>query len=194
MRQLGVLASVIGILLMTAGCGAAILAHYDAVALDESAEHTFPLGSSRQEVEARLGKPETSRLLPDGSQAATYNYTIRNPEWRQMKWLAALGTVITVGFFEPFSLPFASYEVLKHQRTATLRYGPDDALLDHGLPPAYGPPDDGLSSLSFETIRELCRSDTAEGPAAPAGSAAPPHGTYSYQACVVRRLAIWGIE
>ena len=194
MRQLSGLAGLIGILLMTAGCGAAILARYDALALDDPAEHTFPLGSSRQEVEARLGKPDTSRLLPDGSQADTYTYTIRNPEWHRMKWMAALGTVITVGFFEPFSVPFASYEVLTHQRTATFRYSPDDALLDHGLPPAYGPPDEGLSSLSFETIRKRCRSDTAEGPAAPAGSAAPPHGTYGYQACVVRRLAIWGIE
>ena len=194
MRRLWLLAGGIGTLLTTTGCGAAILARYDAVAIDAPAEGIFPAGSSRQEIEARLGKPDASKPLPDGSRADTYTYTLRNPEWRKEKWWLAAATLVTIGWIEPFSVPWAAYDVAKHRRAATFRYAPDDTLLDQGLPPAYGPPDDGPPPLSFETIRETCRSDRADALAAPVGGVSPPNRTYSYQVCVVRRLAIWGIE
>jgi hypothetical protein len=194
MRRLCLLAGGIGVLITTTGCGAAILARYDAVAFDAPPERAFPLGSPRQEIEHKLGKPDASKALPDGTHVDTYTYTIRNPEWRKTKQTILLVSMMTVGFAEPFLVPWASYDVAKHRRTATLRYDADDTLLDQGLHAGYGPSDDGLPPLSFETIRDTCRSDSANAVTAPAGGTSPPNRTYSYQACVVRRLAIWGIE
>ena len=63
------------------GCGALILAHHDSVGLDGPASANVRLGSPRETAEATLGKPATSRALPDGSRVDTYAYTQRNPEW-----------------------------------------------------------------------------------------------------------------
>jgi hypothetical protein len=194
MQRLAALAGAIGLSLACTGCATAILAHYDAAALALPPESSFPPGSLRQEVEVKLGKPDASRPLPDGSRADTYTYTLRNPEWAKMKWAMAAGTVITVGFTEPIWVPWASYEVLKHRRTATFRYDPDDVLLDHAAPPGYGPPDDSLPPLSFDALRERCRSEEAAAGTALTAGGAPPGRAYGYYACVVRRLAIWGVE
>ena len=79
-RALGVM--VAGMLAPTlSGCGALILAHQDSVGLDGPASANVRLGSPRETVEATLGKPATSRALPDGSRVDTYAYTQRNPEW-----------------------------------------------------------------------------------------------------------------
>lgn len=176
MKRLSSLAATIGLACAAAGCGTAILARYDNRGLDGPA--VFALGSTRQEVEAKVGKPETSRTLPDGSRVDTYTYTIRKPEWRSMGWQWAVGTVITIGFTEAVWVPWAVYEVWKSRHTATFTYGLDDRVLDHGLPPGYGPPDDKLEPLSFIEIRERCRAETPD----------------AYSECVVRRIAIWGIE
>jgi hypothetical protein len=194
MRRLAALAGVIGLSLVCTGCATAILARYDAAALDLPPEGAFPLGLPRHEVEAKLGKPDVSRPLPDGSRTDTYIYTLRNPEWAKLKWVMAVGTVITVGFTEPIWVPWASYDVLKHRRTATFRYDPDDVLLDHAPPSGYGPPDDSLPPLSFDAIRERCRSEESTAGTAPVAGDAPPDRAYGYHACVVRRLAIWGVE
>ena len=178
MNRLSALAGGIGLLFAAGGCGAAILAYHDAVGLDGPASSVFALGSTRQDVEAKLGKPETSRALPDGSRVDTYTYTVRDPRWRKMKWGFAMGTVVTVGFVEPAFAPMAVYEVSKNRHTATFTYGPDDRLLDHGPPPRYGPPDDGLEPLSFAEIRERCRAESPD----------------AYHECVVRRIAVWAIE
>ena len=178
MKRLILLMGAIGLVFATAGCGAAILAYQDAVGFDRPASSVFALGSTRQEVEARIGKPESSRALPDGSQLDSYAYTIRNPEWRKMKWMFAVGTVITIGFVEAVWVPWAAYEVWRARHTATFTYGPDDRVLDHGPPPRYGPPDDRLEPLSFAEVRERCRSENPD----------------AYHECVVRRIAIWAIE
>ena len=193
MRRLAVLAGVIGLALACTGCASGILAHYDTAALGRPPEGSFPPGSPRREIEAKLGKPDASRALPDGSRADTYTYTLRNPEWAKRKWGMAVGTLITVGFTEPIWVPWVSYDVLKHRRTATLRYDPDDVLLDHAPLPGYGPPDDGLPPLSFDEIRERCRSEEPAA-AAPAARGSPPERVLGYNACIVRRLAIWGVE
>ena len=188
------LAGAIGLALACAGCGPAILAHYDAVALALPAERSFPSGSSRQAIEAQLGKPDASRPLPDGSRADTYTYILRNPEWAAMKWAMAVGTVITVGFTEPLWVPWASYDVFKHRRTVTFRYDPDDVVLDHAPLVGYGPDDDSISPPSFDAIRERCRVEVHAAGASFDSSGAAPHRTYNYSACVAKRLSIWGIE
>lgn len=173
-RRLVVLTGLIGLSLGFTGCASAIVAHYDRTSLDGLPEKAFPLGWPRQQVEAKLGKPDASRPLPDGSRADTYTYTLRNPEWAKRKWGLAAGTLITVGFAEPFLLLLAAAEVAQNRRTATLRYDPDDFLLDHALPPVYGPPDEGLSSLSFDEIRARCRSEEPASETTPAARGAPP--------------------
>ena len=65
----------------SSGRGALILALQDSVGLDGPASANVRLGSPRETVEATLGKPATSRALPDGSRVDTYAYTQRNPEW-----------------------------------------------------------------------------------------------------------------
>jgi hypothetical protein len=127
-RALSALASAIGLSLGCTGCGTAILARYDAIALALPAESAFHPGSRRDAIEAKLGKPDASRALPDGSRADTYTYTLRNPQWAAMKWAMAVGTVISVGFTEPIWVPWASYDVVKHRRTVTFRYDADDVL------------------------------------------------------------------
>lgn len=193
-RGLAVLAGAIGLSLACTGCAAAILAHYDARALDIPPESSFPPGSPRQGIEAKLGKPEVSRPLLDGSRADTYTYTLRDPQWARMKWALVAGTVITVGFAEPLFVPIVSYDISRNRRTATLRFDSDDVLLDHALPPGYGPPDDSLPALSLDRIRERCRSEEPTAATAPAADSAAPARGYAYHACLVRRLAIWGIE
>ena len=194
MRRLAALAAATALSLACAGCGPAILARYDAIALDSPPERAFPPGSPRGAIETKLGKPHASRRLPDGSRADSYTYTLRNPEWAKLKWAMAVGTVITVGFTEPIWVPWASYEVVRHRRTVTLRYDADDVLLDHAPFASYGPPDDGLPPLSFDAIRERCRSEEPPAGADSAAVAARPDRAYGYVACVARRLAIWGIE
>ena len=194
-RRLVLMAAAILLPFAGTGCGAAILAYQDRIALDYLP--SYAPGSSREEVEARLGKAETARALPDGSRVSTYTYTIRNPEWRNMKWQWALGTVITAGFAEGAWVPWAAYEVVKHRRAATFTYDANDRLVSHGPPPAYGPPDDAVGSLSLNGIRERCRSETSgdlrDRPGGVTGG--PPTAPRDlYDECLVGRLAIWGIE
>src|SRR5215469_1220214 len=179
----------------SSGCGALILAHQDSVGLGGPITTNVTLGSPRETVEAPLGKPVTSRLLPDGSRVDTYVYTERNPEWRKQKLTFALVSLMTVGFAEPILVPWAGYEALKHRRTVTLTFGADEHLLAYGPPPPYGPPDDSVERLSFDEIRRRCRREhDAEhtGMSSDRPSAGP--GPYAYSECLVRRLAIWGIE
>jgi hypothetical protein len=177
------------------GCGSAILMRLDAIALDGPPAGVFPPGSSRQDVEAKLGAPASSLALPDGSRLDTYTYITRNPEWRKGKWALAFGTVITAGFAEAAFVPMAGYEAVKHRREETIVYGADDRVLSYGVPPRYGPPDEGIGAPSFREIRDRCRAehtDAASRGAAP--STAPAHIVHDYQTCVARRIAIWGVE
>ena len=190
-RSLAHLAALTIVACSLAGCGAAIVAHLDAVALDDSPEHLFPTGTPRSDVEPTLGAPEASRTLPDGSRLDTYMYVVRDPEWRKLKWTMAVGSVITVGFAEAVFVPVGAYSALSHRRTAIMLYGDDDRVLGHGPPPAYGPPDDALAALGFDAIRQRCRAEqSADAP----GRAGPEATASAYEVCVAYRLAIWGVE
>ena len=177
------------------GCGALILAHQDSVGLDGPASANVRLGSPRETAEATLGKPATSRALPDGSRVDTYAYTQRNPEWQRQKLTFALMSLMTVGFVEPILVPWAGYEALKYRRTVTLTFGPDERLLAYNPPPTYGPPDDGVEPPSLAEIRIRCLHEHgAEHTGVSSGAPLPVPRSYAYSECLVRRLAIWGIE
>jgi len=194
-RRVRVLPGAILLASTLSGCGAMILAHQDLVGLDGPASANVALGSSRETVEETLGKPETSRLLPDGSRVDTYAYTQRNPEWQKQKFTFALMSLMTVGFAEPLLVPWAGYEAFKYRRTATLMFGPDGRVLAYSPPPPYGPPDDSVEPLSFDEIRRRCRLKYgAQRTDASSDRVLPAPRTYPYSECLVRRLAIWGIE
>jgi hypothetical protein len=183
----------IGILLVGfigTGCAAMIYS----VGVDP-VDSVFPSGASRQDVEAKLGTPVTSRALPEGGRVDTYKYIIRqrNPitsgAW--VLYVAMLGTA------DIFFVPKAIEDVWNNRRTATFTYDPNNRLLDHGPPPPYGPPDDAVGSLSLNEIRERCRSDVSGDPrdlpgGVIGGRLRVPRDLYDE--CLVRRLAIWGIE
>jgi hypothetical protein len=208
-RQLALMALAIGLSFIGTGCSAMILASQHS--LESPANSTFPLGASRQEVEAKLGEPATSRALPDGGRADTYKYIIRRvddfslttrissatriselPIW----FLLAVGA-ISLGGTEIVLAPAVMYDVSKGRQTATFTYDPNDRLLAYGPPPAYGPADDAVGSLSLIEIRKRCRSDVSGDPSDRPGGVTgglPTAPRYLYDECLVRRLAIWGIE
>ena len=189
MTMAGILASTLS------GCGALILAHQDSVGLDGPASANVTLGSPRGTVEATLGKPATSRPLPDGSRVDTYAYAQRNPEWQKQKLAFALVSAMTVGFAEPILIPWAGYEALKYRRTVTLTFGTDDRLLAYDPPPPYGPPDDSVERLSLDEIRRRCRHEHgAEQTGVSSDAPLLVPRSYAYSECLVPRLAIWGIE
>jgi len=206
-KQLVLMAWATGLLLTGTGCSAMVVASQQS--LDRPANFAFPLGASRQEVETKLGKPVTSRALPDGGRADTYKYIIRPradfsltsrmseriSEWPI--WLFLVLDAVSLGGTEIVFAPAVMYDVSKNRQIATFTYGPNDRLLDHGPPPPYGPADDAVGSLSLNEIREGCRSevarDTRDLPDGVTGRLLTAPG-YLYDECMVRRLAIWGIE
>jgi hypothetical protein len=171
------------------GCGAAMLARLDATSLAGPAEAVFAPGAARELVEQGLGQPTTTRALPDGSRLATYSYHLRNPEWRVLKWMFAAGTVITVGFTEPIWVPWATYQWKRSMATATFAYGADDRVVSVRPPPAYGAADESLGTLALDDVRARCREEHP-----PAAVPITGRGPSGYDACLARRLAIWGIE
>ena len=192
---LGIMA--IGFLFIVSGCGSLILAHQYYVGLDAPPSAAFPLVVNRKEVEERLGKPASSRALPDGGRVDTYDYTLRDPNW--LVTGAVLGSLSAAswGFMEIGFVPMAVYEVWKNRHTATFTYGPDDRFVNHGPPPPYGPADNVLDPLSHEDIRERCRSEHPVKDRDVQGGAVKqplPFRDYAYRDCVVQRLAIWGLE
>jgi hypothetical protein len=208
-RQLVVMTGLTGLLFAGTGCSALILAHEHSVGLDGPASSAFPLGASRLDVETKLGGPVKSRTLPDGTRVDSYDYIIRDPNWRgdclpsrggsqaPSVCTAAIMSAITLGFVEVAFVPLAIYEVWKKRRTATFTYDPHDRVLIHGAPPAYGPADDAVGTLSLNEIRERCRSDASgDSHNRPGGAiGGPPTPPRSlYDECFVRRLAIWGIQ
>jgi hypothetical protein len=157
--------------LLSTGCAAAMLARVDATALELSAEWKFPEGASRAAVEAALGRPETSRPLPDGSRVETYGYMLKNPEWKKLKWMSAGFTAMTVGFYEPFGVPLAAWDIHRHRRKVVFHFDETGLVIGHAPPPGYEAPDAALDRLSFREIQERCRSDH---PRDPAGRDEPP--------------------
>lgn len=208
-RQLVLMALTIGLPFIGTGCSAMILASQNS--LERPANSTFPLGASRQEVETKLGKPATSRALPDGGRADTYQYIIRSvadfslttrtsPTTRISEfpiWFFLAVGAISLGGTEIVFAPAVMYDVSKNRQTATFTYDPNDRLLEHGPPPPYGPADDAVGSLSLNEIRERCRLDVSGEPRDLPGGVTGRGLTAPrdlYDECLVRRLAIWGIE
>ena len=188
-----------GLLFFGAGCSAMIL---HAARKGDEVPYKLPVGSRRDEVEAKLGKPITERPLPDGGQVAIYEYRLgasvdpKTLEGAVLMWFPTpypLGLVV-----EPFLLPYAIYKAATRPKgEVPFTYGPDGRLLYFWLPPSYGPADEVLAALSHGEIREQCRSEhpAERRDVEAAGSAQGlPVPDYRYQECMVRRLAIWGIE
>jgi len=207
-RQLILMALTVGLPFIGTGCSAMILASQNS--LESPADSTFPLGTSRQEVETKLGKPATSRALPDGGRADTYKYIIRkvadlsltsrslpNRIYEWPNWYLLTLSAISLGGTDIVFVPAVMYDISKNRHTTTFTYDPNNQLLAYGPPPSYGPSDDAVGSLSLNEIRERCRSDTSRDPQDP--SVGVTGGRLLarkdlYDACLVRRLAIWGIE
>jgi len=185
----------IAFLLTMTGCGAMILEYHDFAGLDNPP--ALPLGVSRQEVEKEIGKPISSRALPDGGRLDTYEYVARNPEWQKEAITSGMFSAATLGLLEPLLIPMANRMVEQNRRTVTFTYGPYDRLLDHRPPPFYGPVDDALGRLSWRDIRERCGSEhLIEGREMKGDDVKHvfPSPGFAYRQCILLRFAIWGIE
>lgn len=208
-RQLVLMAFAIGLPFIGTGCSAMILASQNS--LESPANSTFPLGASRQEVETKLGKPATSRALPDGGRVDTYKYIIRQPADFSLTtrisstariselptWYLLTLSAISFGGTDIVFVPAVLYDLSKNRQTATFTYDPNDRLLEYGPPPPYGPADDAVGSLSLNEIRGRCRSEVSEESRDRPGGVTGGPLTASrdrYDECLVRRLAIWSIE
>ena len=190
-RRFSLATVAIGLLFAGQGCSAVIL--YQSI----GSIRELPLGSSRQQVEARLGNRVASRPLPDGGSVDTYEYVLRNHGMAREAFQMAAASVITLGLTEVIAVPMALNQARKNRQTATLTYGADDRLVDYGGLPPYGSLDETVGRLSHRDIREKCRFEHPMEPReVEAGAAAQrlPFPDYPYQECIVRRLAIWGIE
>jgi len=190
-QRFALVVAAIGPLILGTGCSAMILASQNS--LDRPANAAFPLGVSRQDVETRLGKPSAWRPLPDGGRTDTYKYIIRkvadlsltsrslpNRIYEWPNWYLLTLSAISLGGTDIVFVPAVMYDISKNRHTATFTYDPNDQLLEYGPPPSYGSPDDRLGPLSMNEIRERCRTE----------SPGQQHGLE----CIVKRLAIWGIE
>ncbi len=129
-----------GLLFLCGGCSVLILD--DISQGDEPFE--IPLGSTRDDVEAQLGKPVTVTPLPDGYLVAIYEYSLPVPG--AMKAADVIGGIY-VGLFRGFPLSlgletiFVPYAIYKAATAplgeVTFTYGPDGRLLYLGLPPYW---------------------------------------------------------
>lgn len=163
-----------------AGCSSAIMAYQYAVGVDLGESSSPSIGTSRRVVEASLGRPKTSRVLPDGGRVDTYQYMIRDPGGLKGAAILGIVTAVTMGTLEPLMVTSGILHASRNQQTATITYGPNDRMLAHGQPPSYGPADDAVAALSMAEIADRCRSESL--------------GDQRDFECIVTRLAIWGIE
>lgn len=160
-NELILAAAAMGLLFFGSGCSALIL---HTVGKGGESPSQLSVGATRDDVEAKLGRPVTVRPLPDGGQVAIYEYRLPDPKAQKMVE-AALGQWIPNPYsggappailLEPlFFFPYAIYKAATPQREkVTFTYGPDGRLLYRGLPPPYGPIDDAVETPSIGTIRE----------------------------------------
>jgi len=201
------LATVAASMFLTQGCGTAILASSWGVRPD-----TLSVGSGREEVEAKLGRPIGSRTTSDGGRVDTYDhrvYRAGKPGYWAI-WIiplvavglgspmAGLWNLLPVGAIaEPFLTPYAVYKLATQPRSQVkIAFGPDDRLGWIGSPPPYGPPDAAVEPVSIGEIRERCRAqDDGEPSDRPVtGEEHLRASANGYVRCVTRRFAIWGIE
>ncbi len=211
MRQFILATAAVGLLFFGEGCSALLLR---AASQGDETPFQVALGSMRDDVEAKLGRPVTARPLPDGGQVAIYEYRLPDEGARKAAELALrlyllpfavgghpVGALMLSTLSDSLFMPYALYKVatarvLRDRGRVTFTYGPDGRLLYGGLPPPYGAPDDAVEPPSVGAIRRSCWSQgQAELPDSSAGGGEKVAAEdYLYVGCVSRGFAIWGIE
>ena len=218
-NRLVLAAAAIGLLCFGSGCSALIL---HVVSKGGESPSQLSVGATRDDVEAKLGRPVTVRPLPDGGQVAIYEYRLPDPKAQEMatralgQWLPLCQGAPCGILTEPlFFFPYAIYKAATPPRgKVTFTYGPDGRLLYLGSPPPYGPVDDAvempstgtareayglidaIEAPSIGTIRESCRlRDRGESPEHSVGAGGKRlTAAEIYVDCVSSRFAIWAIE
>ena len=195
-RQVNLAIAGMGLLFLCGGCSALIL--YDISQGDET-PFQIPLGSTRDDVDAQLGKPVTVTPLPDGGLVAIYEHSLPVPGAGKAAELAAglFFYTLPLPAFETIFVPYALYKAATApQGKVTFTYGPDGRLLHLGLPPYYGPEDDAVGAPSVLAIRKSCwsheESDLPDRPMSKGGDV--KSSDRSYVQCVWLGFAIWGME
>ncbi len=139
-----------GLLFLCGGCSVLIL---DDISKGDETPFEIPLGSTRDDVEAQLGKPVLVTPLPDGGLVAIYEYSLPVPGTEKAAELAGNLFIRTMPLpiFETIFVPYALYKAA----TAPLgkvpfTYGPDGRLLClcRPLPPRDDLDDDCIDKAS----------------------------------------------
>lgn len=209
----------VGLLCLGSGCSAVIL---HAVGKGGESPPQLSVGATRDDVEAKLGRPVTVRPLPDGGQVAIYEYRLPDAKAQEMakdallQWLPACQGAPCGILTEPlFFFPYSIYKAATPPRAkVTFTYAPDGRRLYKGSPPPYGPVDDAVETPStgtaresyglidaveapsIGTIRESCRRQDRGERSDPSVGAGGRQLTAAeiYVDCVSSRFAIWAIE
>ncbi len=135
-----------GLLFLCGGCSVLIL---DDISQGDETPFQIPLGSTRDDVEAQLGKPVTVTPLPDGGLVAIYEYSLHVPE--AGKAAARIGDIYMLDIrlfplalgLETIFVPYAIYKAATAPLgEVTFTYDPDGRLLYIGLPPCDDLDDD----------------------------------------------------
>jgi len=197
-------------MLMTQGCGAAMLSSMSWGSRPEK----LSVGAGKEDVQAELGRPIASQATPDGGRIDSYEFRVYEQgeglgkgfakgaalivAGREVGLLYLLGNVLTFGAPEvAITVGYGAYKLATHPRSQVkVAFGSDDRIAWIATAPRYGPPDDALVP-SIGAIRQSCWGTENGEPPAPhpggSGETAGPSGD-PYVNCVARRFAIWGIE
>ena len=193
--------TVVSVAFLTQGCGTAILASSWGV-LPES----LSVGSTRGQVEAKVGKLVHSRFSSDGNRVETYDYrAYKASEWGTFSGGLDLGGGQAIAAAAMIYLvvdalaitPYALYKLATHPRNQLqIAFGLDSRVVWIGTPPAYGPFDDAVEAPSIGAIRRRCWAQDGKEPSdrPVSGGENPRPSEGSYVRCVSRGFAIWGIE
>ena len=92
------------------------------------------VGATREEVEFELGKPASSKELPDGKKEDSYKYEMGNSPNPARASIYGYYDLFTLGLAEPI---FTIVELVQGNDEETqIVYGPDDRVLEiHGFTP-----------------------------------------------------------
>ncbi len=127
-----------GLLFLCGGCSVLIL---DEIASQgDETPFQIPLGSTRDDVDAQLGKPVKVTPLPDGGLVAIYEYSLPVNSGAADRILDIY--MLDIRLFplalglETIFVPYALYKAATAPLgEVTFTYGPDGRLLYIGLPP-----------------------------------------------------------
>jgi len=118
-----------GLLFLCGGCSALIL---NDISQGDETPFEIPLGSTRDDVEAQLGKPVLVTPMPDGGLVAIYEHSLPVPGAEKAADLTAGLFFLTLPLpaFETIFVPYALYKAATAPRgEVTFTYGPDGRLL-----------------------------------------------------------------